>query len=427
MDTNVYKISSICSIKSGKRLPAGFDFSIDPTKYRYIRSRDIKAGKICLEDVAFIDEETKKRINKYIINNGDIAITIVANIGDIGYATPDCDGINLTENAVRLTNFDKDVVSSKYLSYYLGQPSMKAFMENLAAGAAQAKLGIYKIEKIKVQLPNLSIQKAIVDIIEKYDKLVEVNNKRIKALEQMAENIYKEWFVRFRFPGHETVEFTNTRIGRIPAAFSVAKMQDVFEDYIGGGWGNDDSDKDYPISAYVIRGTDFPRVSRGDLSSCPLRYHKKSNYDARKLKPNDLILEVSGGTAEQPVGRVLLVTDDTIRRLGGKVICASFCKQIRVKQTIVSPIYFYYWMKYLYDTRIIDRFQLQSTGIINFQFEYFLRKGDLMLPPEDVMDSFERRVLPIHKMIDSIAMLNENLCKQRDLLLPRLMSGKLEV
>ena len=140
MEINVYRIDNICLIKSGKRLPVGFDFSTEPTKYRYIRSRDIKAGKICLDDVAYIDEETKKRIKKYIINTGDVAITIVANIGDIGYATRDCDGINLTENAVRLTAFDETIVYSKYLSYYLKQPAMKTYMENLAAGAAQAKL-----------------------------------------------------------------------------------------------------------------------------------------------------------------------------------------------------------------------------------------------------------------------------------------------
>lgn len=115
METSVYRIGNICSIKSGKRLPAGFDFSVEPTQYKYIRSRDIKAGKIYLDDVAFIDEEIKKRINKYIINTGDVAITIVANIGDIGYATPDCDGINLTENAVRLTGFDKSIVISNII------------------------------------------------------------------------------------------------------------------------------------------------------------------------------------------------------------------------------------------------------------------------------------------------------------------------
>ena len=294
-------------------------------------------------------------------------------------------------------------------------------------GSAQPKLSQASLNRIKMQFPSVSYQKRIVSILSAYDDLIEVNNKRIKVLEQMAENLYKEWFVRFRFPGHETAEFENGKLGRIPSSFSIVKMQDAFDYYIGGGWGNDDEDKEFSVEAYVIRGTDFSRVLRGDVSSCPLRYHKKSNYDARELKPDDIILEVSGGTADQPVGRTLLVTADVLKQLGGKVICASFCKQIRANTKVVSPIYYFYWMQYLYETRIIDRFQLQSTGIINFQFEYFLRKGDLMLPTKDIMDSFDALIRPLHKEISSIAKENANLIKQRDLLLPRLMSGKLEV
>ena len=84
-------------------------------------------------------------------------------------------------------------------------------------------------------------------------------------------------------------------------------------------------------------------------------------------------------------------------------------------------------MKFLYDTRMIDRFQLQSTGIINFKFEYFVRKGDVLLPPKPLMDKFDNIVATIRKDISLLAEQNENLIQQRDLLLPRLMSGKLEV
>ncbi len=321
---------------------------------------------------------------------------------------------------------DESIIDPLYLYYYI-----KANLEYFklwGSGATFPEISGNAMKKIKIQIiDDIKKQKEISSILYFYDNLIEINNKRIKLLERMAENLYKEWFVRFRFPGHETAKFVDTRIGRIPSSFSVAKMQSIFEYYIGGGWGNDDEDKDFPIPAYVIRGTDFPHVLKGDLSTCPLRFHKESNYSARRLKPNDIILEVSGGTAEQPVGRTLLVTKDTIERLDGKVICASFCKQIRVKEDVISPIYFYYWMQFLYNTRIIDRFQLQSTGIINFQFDYFLRKGDVMLPPKVIMSEFDKRINPINNEISAISKQNEILIKQRDLLLPRLMSGKLEV
>ena len=84
-------------------------------------------------------------------------------------------------------------------------------------------------------------------------------------------------------------------------------------------------------------------------------------------------------------------------------------------------------MKFLYDTRMIDRFQLQSTGIINFKFEYFVRKGDVLLPPKQLMKKFNDIVATMRENVSKLAQQNNLLKQQRDLLLPRLMSGKLEV
>lgn len=321
------------------------------------------------------------------------------------------------------------VTDNEYVYYFFKQQYIRNLAANSMTGASGRQRADLKfIKKIKFELPSLSGQQRIASILSAYDNLIENNNKRIRLLEQMAENLYKEWFVRFRFPGHEKTEFVNTKLGKLPTSFSVTNMNSVFEDYIGGGWGNDDESEDFPISASVIRGADFPNVWHYDVSTCPRRYHKKSNYKARQLQDGDIVMEISGGTSEQPVGRTVLVTQDMINRFeGGRVICASFCKMIRLKKEMISPYFFYFWMHYLYDTRIIDRFQLQSTGIINFKFEPFLKKGIVMLPPKELMQSFEDKINPIFKEINQLAIQNENLSRQRDLLLPRLMSGKLEV
>lgn len=317
---------------------------------------------------------------------------------------------------------------SDYLFYLLRYAN--EYFRSIGAGTGSGKGIVNKtiFSKTKMQISEKKEhQQRIASILSAYDNLIENNNNRIKILEQMAENLYKEWFVRFRFPNHQNTEFENSALGKIPKTFSVVKMKDVIDDYIGGGWGNDDSDKSFSIGAYVIRGTDFPNIKTGNISSCPFRYHKSSNYSSRKLKKDDIIIEVSGGTAEQPVGRTIIITEDIINRFGGKVICASFCKMLRLKTDVVSPMYFIYWMNYLYQSRIIDRFQLQSTGIINFKFEYFLRKCDVLLPPQNIMIDFANKVKKIKDQINKIAEINDNLIKQRDMLLPRLMSGKLEV
>lgn len=317
---------------------------------------------------------------------------------------------------------------AQYVFYLLRY--VKGYFQQIGAGTGSGKGIVNKstFEKSRICVEKkLLTQKEISSILSAYDDLIENNNKRIKILEQMAENLYKEWFVRFRFPGYENALVKDSLLGKIPQSFNVLKMKHIIDYYIGGGWGEDEQKQGFPCGAYVIRGTDFSNIKNGEWMQCPYRYHKKSNYMARKLSPWDIIIEISGGTQEQPVGRTLIVTPDLLEKLGDTVICASFCKQVRCNNEIISPSYFYYWMQYLYQTRVIDKFQSQTTGIINFKFEYFLRKGDVLMPPKDLMDKFEKYIKTIYKMKDKLAIKNQNLIKQRDLLLPRLMSGKLEV
>mgnify|MGYP004553954349 FL=1 len=348
---------------------------------------------------------------------------IIGRVGAYCGSVTYCSGeFNATDNTL-ITECDESKITYKYAYYAL----RLAKLNDYAGGSAQPLITQAILSHLKCNIPTIEIQDKVADILSAYDVLIENNNKRIKLLEQMAENLYKEWFVRFRFPDYQNSEFKNSALGKIPKTFSVVKMKDVIDDYIGGGWGNDDSDKSFSIGAYVIRGTDFPNIKTGNISSCPFRYHKSSNYSSRKLKKDDIIIEVSGGTAEQPVGRTIIITEDIINRFGGKVICASFCKMLRLKHSAISPMYFIYWMNYLYQSRIIDKFQLQSTGIINFKFEYFLRKGDVLLPPQNIMIDFANKVEKIKDQINKIAEISDNLIKQRDMLLPRLMSGKLEV
>ena len=401
----VYRIGDICKIKSGKRLPAGYDFSVDPTEYRYIRSRDIKAGKISLEEVAYIDEETKKKINKYIINEGDIAITIVANIGDIGYATQECDGINLTENAVRLTEFDNNVAFSKYLAYYLCQPSMKSYMENLAAGAAQAKLGIYKIEKMKVQLPEIGVQKAVVEIVDKYDHLIEVNNKRIKVLEQMAENLYKEWFVRFRFPGHESAEFL---------------------DGIPKGWEYRRADETILFNPSLKTGkqTSFTIIPMEALSTSSMVLDSncfvvQDTISGRRSQNGDTLLAKITPCLEN--GKTGFVMG-----MGEGEVCGGSTEFVVMRSKTLTPHYVYCIARshYFRQTAILSMNGADGRQRVD---EDKLKAMKILQPEADVLRRFEDFMSPLFDSVYHMVQKNRLLVRQRDLLLPRLMSGKLEV
>ncbi len=360
-------------------------------------------------------------VDSYLYDRPSVLLPRKGTLSNIQYYNK---GPFWTVDTCYYTIVNENLVDSYYVYRYLRNLNLSG----LDTGASIPSMTQKTYNGIKILLPNLSIQHRIASILSTYDSLIENNTKRIRLLEKMAENLYKEWFVRFRFPGHENVEMENSKYGKLPKTFEIVKMNEVFDYYIGGGWGEEERSEGFPEEARVIRGADFPNIWHYDVSSCPKRYHKAKNYKARQLEDGDIIMEISGGTSEQPVGRTVLVTEDLLERFPNKrLICASFCKLIRLKKDVVSPYYFYYWMKFLYNTRIIDRFQLQSTGIINFKFEPFLRRGDVVLPPKEVMLAFEKQVSLCHKEMNQLAKQNSLLARQRDLLLPRLMSGKLEV
>lgn len=364
---------------------------------------------------------------KRILRNNDIIIsTVRPNLKAYYFVKNDMPNLICSTGFAVLRA--KNTTVSRFLYYVISNDSFINYLSLVAKGSAYPAVDKKDFINAKINIPDLATQEKIADILSTYDDLIENNNRRIEILEQMAQEIYKEWFVRFRFPGHEKVKFVSSKLGKLPQTFNVVNAETVFEFYIGGGWGNENISENFPIEANVIRGTDIPNIRKYDISTCPVRYHKISNYKSRQLVSGDIVMEISGGTADQPVGRCALITQELIDRFkNGNVICASFCKLIRLNKNLISPYFCYYWLQYLYDTRIIDRFQLQSTGIINFKFEAFLKKGLIMLPPMDIMHQFENYVKYIVQEINMLASQNQNLIKQRDLLLPRLMSGKLEV
>lgn len=216
------KIKEICEVKGGKRLPLGLDFS--DHGHPYIRARDIKNGKIKIEAPVFVTDAAREKIKRYITNTNDILITIVGvNIGDVGIVPCELNNANLTENAVKLTNYQG--VSPKYLINYLTSPHCKEIMQQSAAGAAQGKLGIYKINEIKVILPPPTIQRKIAAVLSAYDDLIENTNRRINILEKMAEELYREWFVRLRFPGHEKAKI----VKGVPEGWGPKRIKAVVE------------------------------------------------------------------------------------------------------------------------------------------------------------------------------------------------------
>lgn len=333
-------------------------------------------------------------------------------------AIADTDGRNGTGSTELFVFRGIDGVSdTDYIYYLLNMKHIRQLAANSMTGASgrqRADLGF--IKRIQWNFPSVDIQKKIVSILSAYDNLIEVNNKRIKALEQMAENLYKEWFVRFRFPGHETAEFENG----IPKGWVTKTLNEWMVDNFNGGWGEEIAMPKTHNEAAVIRGTDIEDVKASRYCDVPLRYHKENEIKTKLLKKNDIILELSNGNINN-IGRTLFITKEILSHFD-KVICASFCKTLRFSDVRVA---FFVWqyIEYLQNSGIMFFYKnTGANGINNFNFKRFLRMP-ISIPND--MEIVEK-MMCFHNDISAIREKNFNLIKQRDLLLPRLMSGKLK-
>lgn len=156
-------------------------------------------------------------------------------------------------------------------------------------------------------------------------------------------------------------------------------VRQLLEFAIGGGWGSE-TEEPGSVQVGVIRGADFPSVDVGDVSDLPMRYETAERVRARALRDGDIVLEISGGTKDRPTGRTVYVSRQLLSRSDAPLIPASFCRLVRVDRKKAVPRYVYYWLQAMYAAGRTWSYQHRSTGIANFQFDYFLDAERVRLP-----------------------------------------------
>lgn len=384
--------------------------------YPFIQTGDVKHANFYITEYAQTYSE-KGLAQSKLWQPGTLCITIAANIADTAILKiPAC----FPDSIIGFIP-EKGKSEVRFIKYCLD--TYKKEMQLISQGTTQDNLSQGKLLSLRFRIPDYDQQQKIAAILSAFDELIENNRRRIALLEKMAEEIYREWFVRMRFPGHEKVKI----VKGVPKGWAVKQFCEIVEYYIGGGWGEDIQSTSFCEGAYVIRGTDIPYVQSGELEGCPFRFHKTSNLKSRRLLPNDFVFEVSGGSTNQLLGRNVIVTERVLEFFDSPLMAASFCKLIRFRQELISPYFMKYFMKLYYNYDLVGIYQVQSTGISNFQFESFLKYQTIILPPIKLQKEYEDKVKPLIEMRDQIAIANITLRKARDMLLPRLISGKLSV
>ena len=282
------------------------------------------------------------------------------------------------------------VVNDEIADYRFVYHALKLYRPSLiskAHGAAQQNLNQGLIKEFEIAVPPLETQRQIAAILSAYDDLIENNARRIKVLEEMAGLIYREWFVNFRFPGHQGVRRVALELGEIPEGWEVGRLDDAL---------------------ILQRGFDLPKSSRqgGDIpiiaATGIVDYHNEV-----KAKAPGIVTGRSGS-----LGTVLYVDVD-FWPLNTALWVKTFKK--------ATPLYALYLLSGL------GLEQFNSGAAVPTLNRNDVHGLPVVLPPQEFLKRFDDVVLPIFEQMRILKSKNQNLRRTRDLLLPKLISGELDV
>ena len=386
-------------------------FSLNPvgntSKYtdfiNYIDTSSVNAG--LLSEVSFLEDEFPSRAQR-LVRPGDILYSSVRPNLRHYYLYNDS-----YEHAVASTGFvllrNNSSYNTRFAFYYLSTNEVVKYLSNIAE-LSQSTFPSFSSKDIgKIDLPDIDrkAQDQIVSILSAYDNLIEVNNKRIKVLEQMAENLYKEWFVRFRFPGHETAEFENG----IPKGWAIKRL---------GDYGRIETGKTPSMEVPEYYGGDYLFIKTPEMHGNVFVIDTEEKLSKR-------------GHSSQPK-KLLPANSIMVTCIGTGGIVAINAEPGHTNQQINSIIldnlkyleWLFFTCKSMRTT--IEMFGATGSTMTNLSKGKF-EKLKVIEPSTALIEEFHKITESMLKEIEKLMRANQKLACQRDLLLPRLMSGKLEV
>lgn len=422
MEWKEVKLGDVCTKIGSGATPSGGKDAYQGGDYSLIRSQNILDFSFSLDGLAFINEEQAKKLNNVTIEEGDVLLNITGDSVARCCIVPNDILPARVNQHVSILRANHDSLNNHYLLYFLQKEKGK-LLSLASGGATRNALTKGMIENYIVKLPPLSIQSRIASILSSLDSKIETNNKINAKLEEMAQALFRSWFVDFEpFKDKGMVE---SELGMIPEGWRVGSYEDIIEDTISGDWGKEDLIGNYTHSVACIRGCDFQDMKNGVRGNTPQRFILEKNFNNKKMQDKDIIVEISGGTATVSTGRICYVNNELLTKYDNDIVCTNFCRVIRPQDAFSA--YIYYSWQFKYDKKVMFGYENGTSGIKNFSLKDFIAREPVLIPSEDVAKSFQEHVELLRKQIQLNGSENTRLSLLRDTLLPKLMSGEIDL
>lgn len=350
-----------------------------------IMPKDIVEGRVVEDNIARVSDIHIQRLKRHKVKCGDVVYSRRGDVGRCALVGEKEDGWLCGTGCLKV-ELNKEKVLPPFLFYILQRQDSVGWVESHAVGSTMPNLNTGILAKLPVFLPTLNLQHRIASILSTYDTLIENNTKRIHLLEKMAENLYKEWFVRFRFPGYEKVEMENG----LPKGWIVMKIKECIDRL---AFGQTYQEKELQDEGNVIVIDQSTKEYLG--------YH--NNVPAYKANVDKPILLFGDHSCKFK----LMIQDFS---LGENVI-----PFISTNDSMINRYYLYFAVHKLITTEEYKRHWGRFVAM------------KIFVPEMSLQMEFSHRMKQMELYKEYLAKQNTLLVRQRDLLLPRLMSGKLEV
>lgn len=379
----------------GSQLHAS-DYS--PEGIPVVMPKDIIEGRIATDSVARVSPEHVERLSRHKLRRGDIVYGRRGDIGRQALIRQEQEGWICGTGCLRLS-LGESVLNPLFLHYYLRQDDVVSWITNQAVGATMPNLNTEILRTVPVRFPPLPLQRRIAGILSAYDELMEISQRRIRILEAMARALYREWFVHFRFLGHETLPRVASSLGAIPQGWQVKLLVEIATITMGlspkGDTYNEQGDGTPLVNGPVEFGERFTKQVK--WTTAPTKF----------CKEGDLVVCVRGSTTGK------YVKSDGVYCLGRGVCGLSSNYQC--------------FVDLLFENELPTL--LAKTGGSTFPSWTGpqLNSHPVLYPPPELLARFEELVQPMSAAVLRYSCQIENLRRTRDLLLPRLLSGEVNL
>lgn len=394
MKTREVKLGEVANVKGGKRIPKGIGLINIPNGHPYIRVRDLNNKRLLELDNSYeyVDNETQKVISKYTVKTGDVVLSIVGTIGLVAIVGRTLDGANLTENCVKLSSFHG--VNRDFLYYYLRSDCGQQEIRCGTVGAVQAKLPIKNIQNIAINLPDYTTQERIASLLLSIDRKIELNQKINDNLEQQAATYFQELFINNANPMWQISTISD--LGTVVGGSTPSKTKPEYYTNNGIAW---ITPKDLSInkSKFISHG-------ENDITELGLK-----NSSATVMPKGTVLF-----SSRAPIGYIAIASNEVTTNQGFKSV---------IPYSEIGTAFVYFFLKHS-----LPVIESAASGSTFKEISGSAMKNiPAIIPDRNTLDQFNSFCAPIFAQQKILEEQNHSLAMLRDSLLPKLMSGAIDI